>query len=161
MEQVVMDFLARVKRAAPEHFVSSRVLEIGSRNINGSARECFTDCVYTGVDRRGGRGVDIVAMGEDLKYSDGSFDTALSTESFEHTLGWPEIMVNMRRMLRPGGLLIVTAAAFDYPAHGPKDGPTYKNLQPPDFIPWRDESLLFYEEDRHSNHIMLAWRKPK
>ncbi len=159
MQWEAMEFLKRVRHARPKHFGGVRVLEIGSRNVNGSARELFADCEYVGTDRKAGKGVDVVMHGEDLDYPNDSFDVALSTESFEHTLRWPTIMENMRRMLKPGGLLIVTTAAFDYKKHGPRDGPTYRNLQPYDLVEWRKTALM-YEEDRHSNHIMLAWEKP-
>lgn len=123
-----------------------RVLEIGSYDVNGSARKIFAGSSYTGVDLCEGPGVDVVASGHRVNLPDEIFDVTLSTECFEHNEHWVATFVNMNRMTKKGGLVIVTCAGRGRLEHGtrrtsPKSSPGtsavgsdyYKNLQPRDF----------------------------
>ena len=47
------EFCCEVKRLFPEFFANTRVLEIGSRNINGSGRDLFEDCGFTTANAPG------------------------------------------------------------------------------------------------------------
>jgi hypothetical protein len=67
-----LDFVASVKDKHPEFFSNTKVLEVGSLDINGSIRMFFSDCDYTGVDLGPGRGVDLIGKGEELPCPDGS-----------------------------------------------------------------------------------------
>ncbi len=111
-------FFEKVREQYPEFFSNQRVLEVGSLNINGTVRDFFSNCVYTGVDVADGPSVDIVAQGQDLTFPDNSFDVAVSAECFEHNPYWRETFVNMVRMTRPGGLVVFTCAAEGRPEHG-------------------------------------------
>src|SRR5262245_45993460 len=117
MHDEVRDFLRRLKSAVPERFRHAKVLEVGSYDVNGSPREFFEDCNYTGCDWRPGPGVDLVAFAHQLTFPDQSFDVVVSTECLEHDPHWRETIVAMRRMLKEDGLLIVTAAAFERKPH--------------------------------------------
>lgn len=102
-------------------FRSVNVLEIGSLNLNGSARQFFTTGVkYNGVDQRGGEGVDI--QSEAIEYlstiKKPLFDVAISTECFEHAKEWRKILKEMFRVTKKSGLVIVTVANEHRPAHG-------------------------------------------
>lgn len=111
-------FFEEVKREFPEFFSSQRVLEVGSLNINGTVRDFFDNCAYTGVDVAAGPDVDVVMQGQDLTYPDNSFDVSVSAECFEHNPHWRETFVNMARMTRTGGLVAFTCAAEGRPEHG-------------------------------------------
>jgi SAM-dependent methyltransferase len=111
-------FFEKVREQYPEFFSSQRVLEIGSLDINGTVRDFFTNCSYTGVDVAAGPAVDIVAQGQDLSFPDDSFDVAVSAECFEHNPYWRETFLNMVRMTRSGGLVAFTCAADGRPEHG-------------------------------------------
>ena len=120
------EFISSVRQRFPGFFRSTRVLEVGSLDINGSVRDFFHDCDYLGVDLGPGPGVDLVIAGEDLSFPDNSFDVCISTECFEHNPSWRETFRNMCRMSR--GLVIVTAATDGRPEHGtrrttPSDSP--------------------------------------
>ena len=117
MHEEVREFLGRVRRVMPERFRRARVLEIGSFNINGSAREFFDDCEYIGCDWRAGPGVDVVGFAHDLEFADGRFDVVVSTECPEHDVHWRDTLAAMKRMLKPGGLMLVTVAAFERKPH--------------------------------------------
>jgi SAM-dependent methyltransferase len=113
--------------------VGGDVIEMGSRDWNGTPRGLFPEARYTGVDRQAGPAVDIVADCTDLRgqLPDGSFDVALCLEVMEHisTSDKAAILAEMRRLLRPGGVGIVTAGA---PGRREHDGGTeiYENLDP-------------------------------
>lgn len=114
-----MRFVMRVMGKYPDSFMENKVLEVGSLNINGSVRGFFFNPLeYVGCDVGPGPGVDIVCPGEDLTFPDGYFDTVISTEMMEHNPNWIKTFENMYRMLRPGGLMVMTCAGPGRPEHG-------------------------------------------
>jgi SAM-dependent methyltransferase len=107
-----------VEAAVEEHQLAAvDTLEIGSRNINGSPR-CFFTGSYVGLDMIDGPDVDVVGFAAALPFADASFDCVVCTEMLEHDptpwLTLPEIA----RVLRPGGVVILTARGIGYPLHG-------------------------------------------
>lgn len=130
-----MEFVQRVKGRFPQFFTKKKVLEIGSLDINGSVRQFFDDCGYIGVDLGKGKGVDIVARGEELVFPASYFDVTISCECFEHNPEWVKTFNNMVRMT--SGIVIMTCATTGRPEHGtrrtsPADAPFcgdyYQNL---------------------------------
>lgn len=113
-----IDFIFDLSSKFPDFFKNVKVVEIGSLNINGTVRIFFDSCDYLGVDVGPGPGVDLVCEGQNVDHPDASYDTAISCECFEHNPYWRETFVNMHRMLRPGGLLVMTCATTGRPEHG-------------------------------------------
>jgi SAM-dependent methyltransferase len=111
-------FVDDVRAAFPRHFKAARVLEIGSLDINGTIRNRFEDCQYTGLDVAAGPGVDVVCQGQDYAAPDASFDTVISCEVMEHNPAWRETVKNMVRLTRPGGLVVMTCATWGRAEHG-------------------------------------------
>ena len=111
-------FVKTVAQAFPEYFANKKVLEVGSWDVTGSIRSNFSDCDYTGADITKGPGIDLVCPGQDIDASSGAFDTVISCECFEHNKFWLETFINMIRMLRPGGLCVVSSAAPGRMEHG-------------------------------------------
>ena len=89
------------------------VLEVGSMNVNGTVRGMFTGS-YLGVDIRPGHGVDLqIPDGKKLPFDSQSFEVVVSTEMLEHDgLPWKSV-AEMRRVLRRGGMLLLTARGYD------------------------------------------------
>lgn len=112
------EFIGLAKRLFPQMFTGTTVLEIGSLDVNGSVRGFFSDCTYLGLDIGPGPGVDLVCAGQDFGAPGGSFDVAVSCEVMEHNPFWEATLANMIRLLRPGGLLIVSCATRGRPEHG-------------------------------------------
>lgn len=112
------EFFGSIRERYPHHFEQAKVLEVGSLDINGSVRELFTDCDYTGVDLQLGPGVDLACPGHLLELPTGSFDTVISAECFEHNPFWRETFANMLRMTRPGGLVLLSCATTGRKEHG-------------------------------------------
>ena len=97
----------------------SRVLEIGSFDVNGSTRALFRPSrSYCGVDLVPGPGVNRISYGHELDDPDASWDITLSAECFEHDPHWRLTLANMVRLTRPGGLVIVTCASRGRVEHG-------------------------------------------
>jgi hypothetical protein len=114
MHGSVMGWLAERATLLPR-LDQARVLEVGSYDENGSAREIFEGrCLeYWGIDARDGRGVDEVSAAAAITNSDGYYDLVICTEMLEHDptpwLSLPE----MARVLASGGSLLMTARGFD------------------------------------------------
>lgn len=140
MHAEVMDFLRETFTAQPARY---GVLEIGARNINGSARDVIAaTCAlcdglgmvhyaagelatcwhnYHGVDIVGGPGVDEVADGATVA-PPFAVDTVICCEVFEHTDQWPRIVQNAFNILLLGGRLVVTMATDRRAPHSGVDG---------------------------------------
>lgn len=99
------------------------VLEIGSLNINGSARDIIQpySSRYVGIDVQAGPGVDLVASGAEF-YAPEEFDIVVCAEVFEHTAAWQDIIKQAYINLKPGGIFIATMAGIGRPSHSGIDG---------------------------------------
>lgn len=116
--EIVEDFTARVNaQEAP------RVLELGSRNVTGvrhrSHFEPHVDLV--GVDVQAGPDVDVVADAHSLgtEFPKASFDAVFAISVFEHlAMPW-QVVLEVNRVLKPGGLLLIAT----HPAWPPHELP--------------------------------------
>jgi SAM-dependent methyltransferase len=108
-----------------------RVVEIGSRNVNGSVRPLFEGQDYTGVDALPGNDVDVVADGATFGET-GAYDLGLCLETLEHAPTAPQVVANLCRIVRPGGLVIVTMATDPRTPHSAVDG---RELRPDEIRP--------------------------
>ncbi|MBT9161783.1 MAG: putative teichuronic acid biosynthesis glycosyltransferase TuaH [Dehalococcoidia bacterium] len=113
------------KKAKKYIIPSYTLLEVGSRDVNGTLRDLLMDSVreYVGVDLFDGKGVDRVVSVLELNaiYSESTFDMVLSTEMLEHCFEWREALLQMLLVLKPGGILLITTRSpgfelHDYPA---------------------------------------------
>ena len=150
-----IEFIEIVRSRFPEFFQGARVLEIGSLDINGSIRSLFSNCDYIGLDIAPGKGVNVVCEGQAYDAPDGSFDIAISCEAMEHNPYWAETLVNMFRLARPGGLVVMSCATVGRKEHGtsrfePESSPLtvnrgwnyYRNLTRQDIVRGVDLSPL-------------------
>lgn len=108
---------AFVRAVADALHPTGPVLEIGSLDVNGSVRSLVDASPWVGIDLDVGPGVDVVASGHDFG-ADGSFATVVSSECLEHDPGWADTLRNAVRVLRPGGLLLLTCATRGRAEHG-------------------------------------------
>ena len=139
-------FLNFVRETLPDYFKGQKVLEVGSLDINGSVRGLFIDCEYIGIDVADGKGVDLVVNGENFAGQANSIDVVISCECFEHNPEYEKTWLNMVRVLKQDGLLIMTCATYGRMQHGtllasPESSPLtvqngqdyYRNLVETDF----------------------------
>jgi SAM-dependent methyltransferase len=97
------------------------VIEIGSRDINGSARAYFPNAKWTGLDLYEGPAVDWV--GDAIEYSPAEHvDLVIACEVFEHSNQWPFLIHRAHHWLKPGGRIIITCAGPGRAAHSAIDG---------------------------------------
>lgn len=137
--------MAFVRQFATDKPIS--VIEIGSRDINGSVRMLFPHAHYTGIDLYEGPGVDVVCNAMEWEPDD-VVDMVISCECFEHTDQWKEIISRAANWLNFGGRMIITAAGPGRAPHshhdgGPlRDGEYYGNILPVDMRDAMTSALL-------------------
>lgn len=159
------DFILYVKNKFSNYFINSKVLEVGSLDINGSMRSFFSECDYLGIDVGEGQGVDLVVQGQEYDAPDESYDVCASGECFEHNPYWAETFSNMVRMCKSGGLVLFTCATTGRKEHGTSKTDSgsspltvnigweyYRNLTEQDFRESFEESFdeIFSEYEFHS-----------
>lgn len=96
-----------------------RIIEFGSRNINGSVRPVFEKygCeVYIGLDIIEGEGVDVICdVEKDIPFKD--FDIVIATELLEHTKNWQKVVSNFKNVIKENGLFFLTTRSKGFPLH--------------------------------------------
>ncbi len=91
------------------------VLDVGSMDVQKGKQPTYRMLMeptwkYTGSDLASGPNVDIVQPGPyKLEFLDGCFDAVISGNCIEHVEYPARLIVEMVRVLKPGGLLIVGA----------------------------------------------------
>lgn len=149
-----------------EEFKNKRVLEVGSKYVNGSVRplieKFFSPKEYIGVDVESGKFVDLILPAEKIldRFGSESFDFVISTELLEHVVDWRLVVRNMKEVLKHGGYIYVTTRlkGFGYHAY------------PYDF--WRyevedmrrifaDFEIAVLKKDHEAPGVFLKARKPE
>lgn len=122
---------------ADRHLSADRVIEAGSRNINGSARDVIAHNEWVGVDIEPGPGVDYVWDWCDFPQNMYvPFDLVVCTEMLEHCSNVEQVFRVAHSHLKPGGRMVVTCATAGRAPHsaidgGPlREGEFYENVIP-------------------------------
>lgn len=127
MHQAAHTFVAEQVAA---HGPFASVVEIGSRDINGSVRGLFPHSSYVGLDLYGGPGVDWIGDSREFR-PERPVDAVVCCEVLEHAEDWPGVVHAAVGWLQPGGLLIVTCAGPGRREHSGIDGG--RRLQPGEY----------------------------
>ena len=114
-----------IEWSKPDDFVGKRVLEVGSKYVNGSVRPLierfFKPKEYIGVDAEPGKYVDLVLQAERLveHFGEEAFDTVITTEMIEHVKDWRRVVNELKIVLKKDGCLFLTTRSpgFKYHAH--------------------------------------------
>lgn len=101
------------------------ILDVGSRDINGSIRSILEenkllgDSTLTGIDMIEGKNVDMVLNAHDLlkQFRPESFDLVTCCETLEHDNMFWITVKNMRRLVKPGGYLLITTPGIYFFRH--------------------------------------------
>lgn len=118
--QVERDLL-EVKVAKYARYVTGRVLDVGAGSSN-RYKNFFTNAKgYLRLDVEPDYKPDIVGSADDMPVSDGSFDSIVCTQVLGDLLYPHKVIAEFRRVLRPGGIVLLTEG-FMNELHGkPRD----------------------------------------
>lgn len=123
------------------------VLEVGSKMTDARAwwmnNRDLAQGQWTGIDMQDGAGVDLVADIHNLpKEWIGRFSGVLCSEVLEHVARPWKALPELRKVIRPGGWVIITTL-FAFPEHG----------FPDDFYRYTQSGLRLLLEDAGFNNI--------
>lgn len=107
----------------PNEIKGKHILEVGAKDVNGSVRWIFEGkgCAsYLGTDIDSGKSVDYIANVYELDqhFSKRKFDIVICLETLEHIEYWREAVIQMERVLKKGGLMIVSTPKPGFKYHG-------------------------------------------
>jgi len=107
--RTILDFVMRAAGSLPP---GARVADVGAGDA--PYRELFARFDYVTIDweqsvHEDAQAVDIVAGADSIPASDASFDAVLLTQVLEHVPDPAAVLAELRRILRPGGALYLTA----------------------------------------------------
>ena len=169
MNGEVQDF---VEKCVAKYPMTGRVLEVGSRDICGSARRWFTKDgqqkepterfpEYIGIDIVEGALVDVILNAHALvaEFGKDSFNVAISTSSLEHDDAFWVTMWQIRKVLKHSGYLILSVPSWKgCPPHCEHD---YWRFMPEGVrLLLQDFEILEFDDTTSINDIMALARKP-
>jgi len=163
MHMSVMEFF--IEEVKTEEFRNKRVLEVGSKYVNGSVRPLIEKFLspreYIGVDIESGRYVDAIVPAEKLVeyFGSESFDVVIATELLEHVKDWRLVINNMKQVLRPGGYIYITTRSKGFPYHAyPYDFWRYEQRDLKKI--YSDFEIITLRQDHEAPGVFLKAKKP-
>jgi len=157
-----LEFARRVLKR--EEIIGKSVLEVGSRDVNGSTRPIIVAMQpkeYIGIDIQNGKGVDLICDAYDIleRFGLERFDMVVSTEALEHIYNWKKIVHNIKHVLKPNGILLLTTRSpgFRFEPY-PSD---YWRFTESDFkVIFGDMMIVALERDRCELGVFIKALKP-
>jgi hypothetical protein len=110
------------KYLGPRRGEKLEILDVGSMSVNANYPHTYRELmspnwVYTGCDIAPGKNVDLVQLAPyRIREEDGLYDAVISGQCLEHVQAPWMLVREMARMLKPGGLLLITAP-WNFPIH--------------------------------------------
>lgn len=111
-----LDFVRKSAHFVPE---GADILEVGSQDVNGTARTILNYKTYFGVDILPGKNVDEVMSVYDLENRLGRerYDVVVSTELLEHLEDWAEALYQIVSVCKSKGYIYLTTRSEGFPFH--------------------------------------------
>lgn len=141
------------------------IYEFGSFQVEGQEqyadlRSLFPGRKYVGCDMRPGPGVDVVDDVTNMKLGTGTVGTILSIETFEHVFEIRKAFDEVFRVLKPGGLFVITTP-LNFRIHAYPDD--YWRLTPTCLrrlmAPYEAKVTGFQGHDKFPHTVMAVARK--
>ncbi len=104
----------RLEKFLKKHATDKRVLNVGAGGDEYLYRRFFPNSLMVDIDPL--RKPDMVVDAHSLPFSDGEFEAVMCIEVLEHTRNPEQVISECRRVLKDGGLLLLTTR-FIYPLH--------------------------------------------
>lgn len=170
MNGEVQDFIQKCVEKYP---MSGNVLEVGSRDICGSARRWFTKDglqvepterfpSYIGIDIIPGNLVDEIMNAHELRiwFGENVFDIAISTSALEHDDQFWITIGQIWIVLKPGGWFILSVPSWK--GEGPHCEHDYWRFMPEGVrLLLKDFEIVEFDETSAANDVMVLARKPQ
>jgi SAM-dependent methyltransferase len=157
----VLEFFRRIDST---YVKDKKILEVGSRDVNGTVRPILTALgpeSYLGVDIVAGRSVDRICNVERLvdTFGEETFDVVISSEMLEHVVDWRSAIRNIKGAVSRGGLVIITTRSFGFPHHDwPVDFWRYETDDLRQIF--SDFDITILEADPELSGVFLVAKKP-
>ena len=100
----------------PQPVVEIGAFQVADQPYPADLRPLFVGADYTGCDIRPGPGVDRIEDVHRLTFASDSLGTVLVLETLEHVKNPLQAMAEVLRVLRPGGLAVISSC-MDFPVH--------------------------------------------
>ena len=148
-----------------EEIQGKRVLEVGSVDVNGNLRPTVTvlgPSEYIGVDIEAGKGVDVICSAENIidEFGKESFDAVISTEMLEHVRDWKKVISNIKNIVKPDGVILLTTRSLGFKYHGfPYDFWRFEETDMKDIF--SDFEIQAVVRDAEMPGIMIKAKKPR
>jgi hypothetical protein len=122
MRESIRDFVKGVSESVP---ILEPIYEFGSFQVEGQEaiadlRPSFPGKKYIGCDMRSGKGVDLLLNLHDIDLPDSTAGTVLALDTLEHVEFCRRAMSELYRILKPGGVAIISSVMYfpihDYPS---------------------------------------------
>ena len=118
MRESIRDFVRAVSESIP---ILEPIYEFGSFQVDGQEaiadlRPLFPGKKYIGCDMRSGKGVDLLLNLHDIDLPDSTAGTVLALDTLEHVEFCRRAMSEVYRILKPGGVAIISSVMY-FPIH--------------------------------------------
>jgi SAM-dependent methyltransferase len=152
--------LKRITAFAPQ--LKGRLLDFGC----GSKpyRSLFETAEYIGLDFQGeghsheNEQIDVFYDGHNLPFPSEHFDSVFTSEVFEHVFNLDEIIPEIKRVMKPGGLILVTCPFTIAEHEQPNDYARYSSFALKHLFTKHDFEIIHYEKiGNEFETIMQLW----
>ena len=169
-----------MKRFVDEHLAAFKetelkILDLGSQDVNGTYKDLFQNkkWSYIGVDMVKGKNVDVVVRDiyDWKEFGSDSMDVVISGQAFEHIEFIWKTVLEVKRVMKPGGIgcLIAPSSGFEhrYPVDcwriypdGFRALAKYASLEVLDVYMTDDELARSVGEENVWKDTVLVFKKP-
>lgn len=146
-----------------DNFVDSNhmVLDVGSRDVNGSYKNLFFGNNYVGLDVIEGKNVDVVVDEYSWPFQDESFDIVISGQAFEHIEFFWKTIEEMVRVLKVGGKVCIIAPAEEGKHRYPIDCWRFMSDGMRAIAKWSELEIIDTKTTKHKNRFIYADKKKR